>query len=435
MFILKKLVGKAGAYLQGSSRQVLIVSGGTAAGQAIALLAAPVVTRLYSPSDFGLFAICSAIVITLGTVSTFRFELAVCLPHSEQEAHGLATLGLGCAILFSASLTVTIVAAGSYFANVLGNPALRPLLWFVPGSVLAMSCYLVLNQLAIRHGRFKSIGKRNFLQQLATVGTQVALGAASIRPAGLIAGFGLGQLVSATSLLPGSRILSRSARMTGGWSALRSLAWRYRRFPLILGPAGLLNVLGLQLPVVLIAYWFGSPAAGWLGLTQRVLAIPVALIGTAVGQVYLARLSAALRSDPEGAIAIFRRVSLNLAVCAIVLLILLVALGPWIFPLVFGPAWLNSGTYAQAMAFALALQLIAAPLSLTLIALERQRTQLAWDFGRLAVVFVTVAVTHHVGATALSAIWALGFALAATYSLSWLLSMLSLRNHVQNRRN
>lgn len=55
---------------------------------------------------------------------------------------------------------------------------------------------------------------------------------------------------------------------------MRKALSRYRRFPLFLAPSGLLKVLGQQLPVLLVAYWYGSSVAGWLGLTLRVWPSP-----------------------------------------------------------------------------------------------------------------------------------------------------------------
>jgi len=118
------------------------------------------------------------------------------------------------------------------------------------------------------------------------VATQVGAGLTDLKTGGLILGLGVGQATSAVSLVKGSALLSDQARDGREWRRLRQLARRYRRFPLVLAPSGVLNVMGLQLPVVLIAYWYGSSVAGWMGLTQRVLSLPVMLVGTAIAQVF-----------------------------------------------------------------------------------------------------------------------------------------------------
>lgn len=405
--------------LSSNRRGALSIFTGIAAGQLLALAAAPLLSRLYSPTDFGVFATCSAIVLTIGTVAGLRFELAVPLPRRDQDAYGLVMLGIISATVVGVLSTLAVLLGGAALAGALGQPQLMPWLWVVPPGVTATGYYLALNQLAIRRRRFAAIGRRSIAQSLTILATQIGAGLAHLRPGGLVLGLGVGQAVSAASMLPGSGIRSAEARSGRTRPVLRSLLVRYRRFPLILGPAGLLNVLGLQLPVLLLAAWYGGEVAGWMGLTQRVLAFPVALVGTAVAQVYLSEIARTTRDDLAAASRLFRRATLGLSGLAVVLLLGLLLLGPAVFSIVFGSEWTTSGRYAQALAVGLAAQLVASPLSQTLIVLERQRLQFISDLLRVLAMIAVVFVAHVTGASALTAVWAVGVTLAVTYTLSW----------------
>jgi len=405
-----------------SERGILYIVSGTAAGQALAFISAPILSRLYTPSDFGSFAVLSALIVTLGMVSALRLDQAIGLPAGAREAHSLVGIGLCSALGFAMVGTAVVGALGENVASALHQPHLMPWLWIVPAGGSVMSSYLVLNQLAIRDRRFGTIGRRNFFQASSTVLVQVGAGAGGLRPGGLVLGFGLGQLFGALSLTSGSGLLSDEARQGRSVARMTAAFSRYRRFPLLLAPSGLLNVLGLQLPVILIAYWYGSEVAGWLGMTQRVLALPVALLGTAVAQVYLAELTRAVRGDFDRARRLFRRGTRTLLVIAVAMLLVLILLGPWLFSLVFGAEWHESGEYARALSLGLAGQMIASPLSPTLFVLERQGLQLAWDAMRVASTTVVVAVAVWSGAPALVTIWLVGGLSAALYGLSWCLS-------------
>lgn len=410
------------ARLSPSGRGVFTILGGTAGGQALALAVAPVLSRLYSPSDFGVFTILSSLVAVVGTVSTLRFDLAIPLPKRERDAQGLVALGLiSTAVTFG--LTSAIVGlGGADFARAFGQSSLMPWLWFVPMTSCLMGVYLVLNQLAIRHRRYKAIGRRNLLQSAAMVATQVLAGLVGMRAGGLVLGLGVGQATSALSLVGGSGLFSADAKEGRHRDRLRAVARRYRRFPLILTASGLLNVLGLQLPVLLIAYWYGSSVAGWTGLTQRVLSLPVMLVGTAIAQVYIGELSRVVRDDPAGAARLFRATSRRLLIAAAVPAIVLLVAGPQLFALVFGAEWRTSGQYAQALALSLASQLVAVPVSQTLTVLERQVTQLAWDGGRLVLLTAAVGASRSLGGSALTTLWAFGVSSAVAYCVSWILS-------------
>ncbi|GIJ22537.1 teichoic acid transporter [Micromonospora lutea] len=398
------------------------IAAGSAGGQLLLLLAAPVLARMYSPADFGVFAVLGTLATTLGAVASGRFELAVPLPERDHEAHDLVAVGLVTALGTALAGTVVLMVARGEIAALFDQPALSSWLWLTPWTAAAIAAVQVLNQLAIRYRRYPAIGRRNFLQAGATLLTQLGAGLVGLRSGGLALGLGVGQAVGALSLLPGMRRRRADGEPGSRHRNLWRTALRHRRFPLLLAPSGLLNVLGLQLPVLLIAYYYGGAVAGWFGFTQRVLAIPVGLLGLAVAQVYLAELSRAARTGGGQAAALFLQASRQLGMAAAAGALLIAFAAPPAFTRVFGPEWSTSGTYVQALAVFTAAQLVGSPLSQTLIVFGRQGLQLAWDVGRLLLVAAAVAFTARSGGSALAAVWAFGLSAAVAYGASWLLS-------------
>ncbi|WP_431881151.1 lipopolysaccharide biosynthesis protein [Micromonospora chalcea] len=405
------------------TRGVISIASGTVGGQLLLLAAAPVLARMYGPTDFGVFTVISTLVATLGTVAAFRFEMAVPLPAQERGAHGLVALGL-CAALLTGLVGTTLVALlGEAVVAAFDEPALRTWLWLVPWAAAAMGSLLVLNQMAVRGRRYAAIGRRNLLQSITMLLIQLGAGAGGVRSGGLALGLAGGQVAGALMLLPQARLGSAEARAARRPRELWRTALRYRRFPLVLAPSGLLNVLGLQLPVLLVAYWYGSMTAGWLGLTQRVLAAPAALLGVAVAQVYLGELARAARDSAERARLIFLGASRKLALIALPGAVLVVVAAPALFSALFSTEWANSGSYAQALAISTAAHFVSSPLSQTLVVFGRQGLQLIWDVSRVVLVSGAVAVSVFTGASALAAIWTFGAAAALAYAVLWFMSL------------
>lgn len=417
------------ANLTGSAnrRGVLAIVGGSAGGQLVALAAAPVLARLYSPSDFGVFAVLSSITMMLGTIAALRYELAVPLPENDRTAFSIVFVGLIAAAAFAVLGTVTVGFLGPELASAFHQGALMPWLWFVPSISAIMASYLVMNQLAVRQRRYAASGRRAFIQSTLSAGGQIGLSTIGLGPGSLLAGFGLGQLAAAVSLVRGSGIGGGLARASLTRHSLLEVAKRYRRFPLLLAPSGLINVLGLQAPLLLMAYWYGSSVAGWLGMTQRLLAVPMALVGLAIGQVYVSELSRAWRTNPRDAEALFMRSTKTLTLIAVPMAVGVFALGPLLFSLVFGDQWGESGQYARALAVALAAQLVVSPLSQTLIVTEHQGLQLTWDVLRLVFTAGAVVVGHSLGASPLATVWAIGISSVLLYVVAWFVAWRSLQ--------
>lgn len=389
---------------------------GTAVGQLAALAAAPVLSRLYSPREFGAFAIVSGLAVVLGTAMALRYELAVPLPEADEDAQALVAGGVLLCVVSTLVMTGVLWATAAPLSHVLNDSELQPWLVAVPVLASCFALFRLLNQWALRQQRYIATARRNVVQAIATVALQVGAGLRGLDSGGLVLGLGGGQLLGATAMLPGSRLRGHIsvARIR------RNLA-RYRRFPLLLAPAGVVNTGGVYLPLLLIAAIYGSGAAGFLGFTQRILALPVTLVGQAVAQVYLSELAAQRRRQVGDSVALFRIASARLGAVGIAgALVLLFA--PQLWSWVFGATWEPSGQMARALGISLAAQLVASPLSQTLIVFERTGLQLGWDTTRLVTVSGAVVAAHAMGLGAVDCVWVLSVASTATYAWSWWLS-------------
>ena len=119
--------------ISSNRKGVLALSAGTAGGQILAFRAAPLLTRLYSPADFGVFTVVSSMVITFGTVAAFRFDFAVPLPKKDEDAYSLVFLGLFCSLLSLSGGMLLVALLKDNIVNFYGESALLPWLWLVPG--------------------------------------------------------------------------------------------------------------------------------------------------------------------------------------------------------------------------------------------------------------------------------------------------------------
>lgn len=396
-------------------RSVTTIGAATAFAQLLVAGSAPVIARLYDPAAVGTYTIVAAVAAILGSVAAWRWELAIPLSDNQEGVRSVVRIAMCSIAISTAFSSFLIFFAGDRIAKLIDFPDESYLLLLIPVIACAQATQLVLTQVAIRNNRFRAIASRNILRSFTMVTTQIAVGAVRSGPGGLTAGLAIGHLFATLSLAKGSGL-------RGPKAPVRAIASRFRRFPLVLGPAALINVLGLHLPFLIFAVQFGPAAAGHLGMAQTALAVPVALVGQAIGQVYLSEFATGRRMGPEYYKKSFMHATVTLAAVAVPLVITLLAIGPWLFTRVLGEDWALSGDLARALALATGLQLITVPLSQVLVISERQIAQLVWDISRLFLVAGAVMIAILTGFDAQEVVFAWGIAASGAYGSLWVLA-------------
>lgn len=398
-------------------RGVVAILGGTAGAQVIALASAPLISRLFSADQYGPFAVVTAASLPLAAVMALRLDLAIPAVEEEGDSLRVARLGIEAAAALTTGGMLLSWLGRSWLGDWLNLPDPR-IVAFIPLIAGVTAIYTVLNQVAIRERRYQAIGRRNLMQGGAVALLQLLAGAIGWGAAGLAVGAAGGQLLGVLSLAASLRDLDWA--ISGG--PRRELLRRFKVYPMLMAPSGLINALGLQAPVILTSIFYGHAVSGWLGMTQRILALPVGLIGLAISQVFLGEFGTARRKGGRDLRSMFSRATRSLTIAAVSMGAVIFAFAPWAFSVVLGDQWRISGLYAQALAAGMVAQMVAAPLSQTLIVLGRVRLQALWDLSRLLLCAGAVWIFHLRRSSPGEAVWALSIATALSYGASWSMS-------------
>jgi lipopolysaccharide exporter len=150
---------------------------------------------------------------------------------------------------------------------------------------------------------------------------------------------------------------------------------RYRKFPLVDSWSSFINNLSWQLPSLMLLYFFSATVVGYYSLSNRIIVLPMTLIGSAIGQVFYQR-TAELRSDPEKLSKSVELVLHRLAAIGLFPAVVLGIAGPELFSIVFGSDWYEAGRYAQILSPWMFVLFISSPISNLFATLERQELAL-----------------------------------------------------------
>ncbi len=364
------------------------LAGGSTVAQILVVAGAPVLTRLYSPEDFGALATFSALSAILITVAAGRYELAVMLPDDDDEATQLSALALLLVCVVSAATLV--MAAVLYVVVVIPRGwALGAWIFLVPPTVLVGGASAVFVAGSTRRGDFGLIGTTNVVRQFVAIAAQILLGLLRLTPGGLLVGGFLG--AGAANWRLGVPVIRSIRDARPSRHDLLGVAARYSRFPRYTLPSGLVSSLYLQGIPLLIGGLFGASTLGVWSLTQRVLTVPLTIVGGAAAESYY-KTGTDRRGDRRSALRLFDQIVLGLLGVAAVPLTILAFWGPQLFAFVFGQEWEQAGFYARLMLPLLLARLVASPISRTFMIYERNNLGL-WVQGALLAALVGCAVS------------------------------------------
>lgn len=346
-------------------RRVSVLVGGTAIGQLIAILALPILTRLYTPDAFSTLAVYNSFLALITVIACLRLQIAIPLPKSDRVAAALCILSLISVVFISVLSGVAVLLIPEIF-NKLTNNKISQYLWLIPLGVLSVGMYNALQYWSTRKKKFSLIAKTRITQSLS--GTGVKLGSGFLAGGGWTAGLIVGQFLSqgAGFLSLGLNALKNDKfifkRVRG--KDLRLALIRYQNFPKYSTLEAFTNVGGIQIPILLIAYYAVGAEAGYLMIAMQLLSAPMSLLGSAIAQVYL---SEGAERYHQGDLERFTKSTvLNLAKIAFLPLLLVGVLAPTLMPYVLGDNWQRTGILMAWMVPWFYIQFITSPVSMSL---------------------------------------------------------------------
>lgn len=370
------------------ARNVLTLLTGTTLAQAIPIAISPILTRIYSPEEFGRFALYMAIAMIASIVVTGRYELAILLPRQDRDALHIVALSVILSIAISAVLLIIVAIFAYPIAIFLGDVSLASWLYLLPLSTLLIGIYQTLNYWSNRKSHYKRMAISRTALSGGAAMAQVASGYGGSGAVGLLAGQVSGQLLATSLLL---RLIWREDHaFIGRLSTFRclALAKRYINFPKYLIAAHGFNTASGQMPVLLLSALFTTSAAGFFTLTQRVMAAPMTLVASALGDVFRQEASRTYSQQGNCRI-IYQKTFKRLLLISVVPFAVFFLVAPDLFAWVFGEQWRVAGEYAQILTPMGFFQFITSPLSAMYMIAERQKFDLLWQVCLLTLVLLS----------------------------------------------
>lgn len=357
---------------RGFATDVLKLASGTTMAQVVVLCAAPVLTRLYEPSEYGAWALFTAVVGVTTVVACLRYDLSIVLPKSDDEGAALLWGSLAVTVMTSSIVLLVFLLLPM---SVLAHLGAEEVTGYVPLVALATCFGGTFNALNYWHTRKRAFGDlatARIANTTITAAAQIggaflSTGGATTLVSGSLAGSWVATLALAVRVAANDWCtMTRALKLRSILSQLR----HHWRFPIYNTWTAIMNQVSWALPTLVLASYFGSSVVGYYSLGWRVLTLPMSLVGSAIGQVFYQR--AALAHEAGGLDVLVRGVFSVLVDFGLVPFVVLAIAGQNIFEFAFGPGWAEAGVYVQILSIYTLVWFISSPLSNLYLVLNRQ---------------------------------------------------------------
>ncbi|WP_210366123.1 oligosaccharide flippase family protein [Bacillus sp. REN3] len=363
------------------TRNITILMTGTALAQGLSLASAPLLSRLYSPSAFGILAVFTSIISILTTISTLKLELAIVLPKDDKEATHINSVAI-IITAFVSMLSFSMVIWDDITTNIFNIESIKPYLILIPFSIFLMGVYNTLNYWSTRKKSFKRISVSQTTRSLAIVVFQTVAGFLKLGPIGLILGQLIGQLTATFVLFFQIFKDEKNFINTPSIRTIRRILNKYKDFPLYNAPQAFINSLSQNVPSFILIMYFSSTIVGFYAICIRLLMLPINLIGESVRRVYYQK-AVEIKNSEGNVFLLYKKVTKVLAVIGLIPITIVVIFGPDLFSFVLGDKWYEAGVYARWMAFSLYLGFLNIPSVVSIQMYGLQRFLLLYEIGLL----------------------------------------------------
>src|SRR5690554_2467648 len=363
---IKKLKNYFNRQLSGESGNVfrgmitLVIGAGMA--RIIGLASIPILTRLYSPEDYGVLAIYTSIVAVLVPILTLRYVTAIPLPKTDAMAFNLFML---CAKLILVGTLLISLVLGFFGETVLGWFSMQEfahLWWLIAIGVMGTATYELFSLWATRKKNYKIIAKTQFTQSLTGNVVKIGLGLLSLKPLGLVIGQLIAQSGGVGSLFKNAYKDFKKLYPSLSNKKQKFVAKYYQEFPWFRLPSQFLMVLSVQAPILMMSALYEKESTGQLGLAVMALSLPVSLIGGAMGKAYFAEVAAIGKRNIRKIRKITIDTQVKLFAISLPITVVFMFIAKPVFSMVFGDEWTVAGNYAAILSPFILLQFTSSPL-------------------------------------------------------------------------
>lgn len=348
---------------------LVVLMSGTILSQLIALLFAPLLTRLYTPGEMGELGFYMRLTGFISAVATLRYEAALPLPKQDDHSFLLYRLSYRISFIVLAVSSVILI----YVLN--AGIGISFTWWFFLLTLMGSACIVLINigtNWSVRLGQYGMISRQKIINSSLSNFLKWVFALFQLHTFGLILATFIGYLASSLEFLFDFAKIQKRFKHYISKKKTRVLMREHKDFPLVSLPHVFVDNAREMLIATFIFGYYSDMIYGSYNHSYTMLKLPLALIGVSLGQIFYNQASE-LYNQQKALLPLIKKMLIGLTAVSLVPFGILFFFGSEIFGFVFGSNWFLAGTYSETMSVWLMANFILTPIAALPLILKKQK--------------------------------------------------------------
>lgn len=353
-------------------KNIITLARGTAFAQIIGFVASPLLTRIYSPHQLGVYTLVLTLVNLIAPVACGKYEIGIVIANDEEEERALIKGSLIILLVITAVLSIVMILLYNFRRDIFGSAGAYYFL-AIP-SIILLAFINLLNSVNNRRGEYKIITSFQIVRTSVLSIVQVVVGAVGGGMFGLLGGQILSNLSGIIRQVKSTRLDYKVVIKTEN-AKVRSVLKKYIMNPLYSVPTVFVNVFSYSSINFCISALYSSSDLGYYSLSYRVLTLPIELIAQNISRVYFQRASEEYRLN-NNCLQAYKSTFISVLGLGIMVGVIGWFFSESLFEFVFGAGWGKAGLFVKYMMPLMVVRVIAVSTGATLIIFKKQHIDL-----------------------------------------------------------
>lgn len=349
------------------------MSGGAVVNVAVGLGLAPIVSRMYTKEEFGIYYIYISIITIGGLLINGMYNMAFVVPKREEDFRALLKFCLISSFLGSMLFFFFLLLARGPFLNWISAEKLGYFAYLLPLGLFLSSVVVSFQNWNVRRKEFKTNSFSSIVTGVVDRGSQIGFGySIGAVFSSLIFSKILSDTVTLISLSKKSMILEIRIALSTPYSEVKKILLDFVKYPKFIMSGNFINRLSGDIPLYLFSATFDLRAAGAFGFATAILNVPYKVIGGSISTVYFQKATELYNKDKKLLQDFSKSSFMKMTFLGSLAFGFIFGFGDIVFNIVFSNEWNLAGRFARVLSLYYVFKIVSSPFSTVIRAVRKE---------------------------------------------------------------